>query len=130
MDDRKIDAAIESFPLEDLPKGFVKRTMKRLSLTPETMPDFRLRFIDFAIPVFFAGFLLAVVAFGSWAFSLIDPLWFDDLGLELAYLRLTFSPQIRLVIQGGVVVILVIVTLIIGFAFQYFVRPKKVRKLT
>jgi len=45
-----IEAAIESFPLKDLPPGFVKQTMRRLS----PRPRFHFEFLDLAIPTFLA----------------------------------------------------------------------------
>lgn len=69
-----IDEAIESYPLESLPEGFIASTMTKISQEiprPSRMP---FKFVDFVIPAFLGFFLLST----GWIVNLIkqsNPFW-------------------------------------------------------
>lgn len=72
MDDseRRIDAALGSYPLSPLPPGFTPRLMARLALSERR---FRLDFLDLALPGFFLLFGALSLALLGWALASLDP---------------------------------------------------------
>ncbi len=84
MDDPRIDEAINSFPLAELPKGFISRTMERIANQRASI-SFRLNFIDIALPAFFSTFLLVLIGGGLWGYNQIDPRWFQYVQLEIVH---------------------------------------------
>ena len=74
--ERIIDNAIETYPLEDLPSGFVRRTMAQI----EPPPRFKLTFMDLALPAFFAIFGAIILASFYWLLQSINPSWAMNFG--------------------------------------------------
>ncbi len=64
--DTLIDRAINDFPLEALPPGFTGRMMSQISTNPQIAPQFRLQFIDYALPVFGTLFALILTGLVAW----------------------------------------------------------------
>ena len=64
--DAHIDEALHSYPLAQLPPGFTDRVMAQVAVTPQVEPQFRLQFIDLALPGFMATFGTAVLLFFLW----------------------------------------------------------------
>ena len=59
-EERRIDEAIESYPLAPLPPGFTQQVMAQVQHTPQLDVTFRLQFIDLALPAFITAFVTAV----------------------------------------------------------------------
>ena len=84
INDPRIDAAIDSYPLVELPKGFTARTLSKIGKQRKYIP-FRLHFIDLALPVFTSLFILLVIGVGWWIVRQFDPHWVNYLNLEINY---------------------------------------------
>lgn len=78
--ERIIDTAIETYPLEDLPPGFVSRTMAHI-VPP---PRFKLTFTDLALPAFFAIFGAIILASFYWLLQSINVRWGINMGAWLS----------------------------------------------
>jgi hypothetical protein len=102
MDDPRIDSAINTYPMVELPEGFIAETMTRVE-NHRTSIRFRLHFIDLAMPVFLAVFLLVLIGIGMWGAEQIDPLWLRNMQLEIASLKIVVSPSISVIAQLTVV---------------------------
>lgn len=79
--DPTLDNFLECMPLAPLPNGFMQRTMSRVIL----QQHYRLRFIDFALPLFALLFLPLLLGIAWWVMAQIDPLWLAQARLELHY---------------------------------------------
>ena len=90
--DPRIDSAIKSHPIVDLPHGFTDRTITAIR---EEYPQirFRLQFIDLALPMFLSLFSMIFLAVCVWGMNRLDHLWLEHLRLEVAHL-------VKLTIQG------------------------------
>jgi hypothetical protein len=78
--ERIIDTAIETYPLEDLPPGFVRRTMAHIA----PLPRFKLTFTDLALPAFFAIFGAITLASFYWLLQSINAPWGFNMGALLS----------------------------------------------
>jgi hypothetical protein len=78
--DRRIDFAIQNYPLVPLPQGFNRRLMKRVRLG---QPVFRLTYLDLLLPGFLGLFGMGTVAAILLTVPMLDPLWLPR--LKLAY---------------------------------------------
>ena len=100
--DALINAAIESYPLAQLPEGFTRRLMKRIH---PPRPRFRLSALDFLLPGFLGIFGLGSVAAVLLTLPLLDPLWVPRLKLayQMLLLRLALLPDMQpLLLYAGV----------------------------
>ncbi len=63
-----LDEALQSYPLADLPPGFVQRVMARVAAQPRTaVPRFRLQFLDVAVALAWSSlFVLVLVGIFSY----------------------------------------------------------------
>jgi len=89
--EKLIDAALDSYPVYPVPPGFTNRVMAQIVAKPVR---FRLEFLDFILPAFFALFAGAGFAAILAIMILPDPLWLLRLQLELQPL-LWQLPEIR-----------------------------------
>jgi hypothetical protein len=125
MNDPRMDAALDSYPLTPLPPDFIKRTMGRVKAAPR----FRLHFVDLALPVFFSLFTLLVAVFVLWGFSTIDPLWVEQVKLTLKFIQLNTSP-IFLWVGAGFSILGVMVTGLLAFSLLLLsYRPRSVSRV-
>jgi hypothetical protein len=85
QNDRRIDAALESYPVYPAPPGFSHRVMEQIRLERNLRRafQFRLDFIDLALPIFFAFFASLGLGILLWLISLVDAHWLVLLQLEL-----------------------------------------------
>ena len=63
IDDSRIDDALESYPVVQLPEDFVANTMAQIEPRKRVSYRRRWRFVDYAVPLFYAGFISVVVYF-------------------------------------------------------------------
>jgi hypothetical protein len=91
VDDPRIDAGIESYPLADLPDGFMARTIERLESSRQAS-RVNLRFTEIAIPVFFVLFALIFAGVVVWGVRVIDPVWVEYFKLKITYYQLRILP--------------------------------------
>jgi hypothetical protein len=96
--DRKINAAIESYPLAPLPAGFTRRVMQRIR---PAHPAFRLSALDWLLPGFLGVFGMGSVAAVLLTIPLLDPLWLPRLKLvyQAVLLRMALLPDLRLLVM-------------------------------
>jgi hypothetical protein len=101
INDPRIDIAIKSYPLAEVPDDFTIRTM---ALIREKHPQirFRLQFIDLAVPLFSSLFLLLIFGVGAWGLDQFDSHRLDYLVREITY----FSKILPSVTLYGVDIIL------------------------
>jgi hypothetical protein len=76
--DAAVEAALYTYPLIPTPPGFTARVMAEVW---RPRPSFRLEFIDFALPAFFALFSAGILAVGMYVLLGLDRL--TRLQLEL-----------------------------------------------
>lgn len=90
--DRRIDLAIEKYPLAPLPAGFTRRLMSRIR---PRRPSFRLSLLDILLPGFFGLFGMGTVAAIVLTLPLLDPLWLPRLKLayQVLLVRLALLPD-------------------------------------
>lgn len=108
--ERIIDTAIETYPLEDLPPEFVSKTMDQIA----PQPRFKLTFMDYILPAFFAFFGAIVLSISYWILQGLNDSWQFELRLSqvmgnppmTTILGLVFAAIICLVILATVVLIL------------------------
>ena len=81
--DHFLDAALDSYPLAPVPPGLVRRTLARLQLRPQ----FRLEFLDLAVPLFLIVFILLTVWVTFWTLNTLSPHWMLALAPRLAFAR-------------------------------------------
>jgi hypothetical protein len=97
--DRLIDAAIQSYPLESLPSGFAKKTMHRLA--PRSR--FHLEFLDLAIPTFLAFCTAMLGVSVIWITRQADFTWLSGaLPLVEAYAQ---TDEIWLLVAAAMVIL-------------------------
>ena len=114
-----IDTFLEEAPLQPLPDGFAKRALRQALIDSH----FKLRFLDFALPLFALLFvpLLAVAAW--WGYKQIDPIWLAQTRLELEYHWLLLPQQWKtLLLTGLPALALVLVTALVTAACLLFDR--------
>lgn len=80
-EDHMLEMFLEKMPLSPLPAGFIRKTMQQAVI----QKYFRLRFIDFALPVFLVLFLPIAFSCIWWGYNQLDPFWLAHLRLELNY---------------------------------------------
>ena len=90
--DRRIDFAIQAYPLTPLPDGFTRRLMRRI---PLRQPSFRLTLLDILLPGFFGLFGMGTVAAIALTVPMLDPLWLPRLKLayQVLLVRLALLPD-------------------------------------
>jgi hypothetical protein len=93
--ERIIDTAIDTYPLEDLPSGFVSRTMAHIAPPPR----FKLTFTDLALPAFFAIFGAIILASFYWLFQSINAPWGLNMGAWISQLA-AFSSSTTVFLLG------------------------------
>ena len=107
--DPRIDIAIKSYSLTELPDGFTARVMNTIR---EEHPQvrFHLQFIDLAIPVFVSLFSLVLLGVCVWGTSQLDSLRLECLKLEtdhfLRVMTHTIGFEANLVILFSMMIIL------------------------
>jgi hypothetical protein len=95
--DRKIEAALGSYPLVPLPGGFSSRLFARLGPKKVWKPArFRLEFVDLAIPAFLVVFNLLLIFVFAWMLYAVDPLWLLRGRLQL---QLLLQVQLALLLR-------------------------------
>ena len=77
--DRRIDLAIQNYPVTPLPYGFNRRLMKRIH---RSQPVFRLTPLDLLLPGFLGLFGMGTVAAIMLTVPMLDPLWLPRLRLD------------------------------------------------
>jgi hypothetical protein len=70
--DKIIDAAIDTYPLVELPDGFLEKVIA--TADGEKKTPFRLGFLEVAIPLFFMFFITMLSGITLWLLLNIDPL--------------------------------------------------------
>jgi TRAP-type C4-dicarboxylate transport system permease small subunit len=75
--ERIIDTAIETYPLENLPPGFVRKAMDQIA----PQPRFKLTFMDLALPAFFAFFGAIILSISYWILQGLNESWQSELRL-------------------------------------------------
>lgn len=126
MNDPRIDEAINSIPLVELPTGFIARTMERIANQRKSI-RFRFHFIDIALPAFFSIFLLVLLGVGLWGYNQINPRWFKYLQFEIAhYLKLI--PSLKWYPSEGII-LLALSLFLFGSLMVIWVasRPRQIR---
>lgn len=98
--DPRIEAALESYPITPLPRGFVRRTMAQIE---PSSPSFRLDFLDVAIPLFLALFILTMGVIAMLILRTADPLWVLEIQLYLQLLVLRASTLSRSLIGALII---------------------------
>jgi len=126
MDNSRIDDAIKSIPLAELPEGFVPRTMERIAIQRKSI-RFRVQFIDIALPAFFSIFLLVLLGVIRWGYDQIDPRWFQYVHLELAHYLKSTSSWTRVQAEG--IILLALAFFLFGPLMVIWVmsRPSQIR---
>lgn len=92
FNDPRIDDALTSYPVAQLPEDFIANTIAQIE--PRTNENYwsRLRFVDIAVPVFFALFIGGTTYF-VWNLSQNpNSLWLLHLKTELALLAGAVPP--------------------------------------
>lgn len=82
--DPRIDIAINSYPMVDLPDGFTAKVMNTIRKEHPRF-RFRLQFIDLALPMFLSLFSLTLLGVCAWGMNQLEPLWLEYLKLEITY---------------------------------------------
>jgi hypothetical protein len=82
-----LDAALDGYPRQDLPAGFVTRTMARLQPQARRQRPLRPQFLDMALPLLFAGLTALALVLWRGLAATVDPRWPADVRLaaQLAY---------------------------------------------
>jgi hypothetical protein len=126
--DPRIDTAIKSYKLVELPDGFTDKVMKSIR---QEYPHYRfhLQFIDVAIPLFLSLFFLIFLGVCVWGMNLLDPLWLEYLRLEIEHIGKVIITAIRF--EGNVLVIFIFLTLLVGsFTLIWLIyRPRKILRI-
>jgi hypothetical protein len=108
--DRTIDVAIESYPLEDLPPGFVQRSIGRLS----PRPRFHFEFLDLAIPTFLALCTALLGVSMIWITRLDGAAWLSGaISLLEVYVQANLVWLLAIaaiVVLGGVFLLVLVIT--------------------
>ena len=120
MNDRRIDAAIETYPIASLPSGFVQRTMKRINIEFR----FRWQFIDIVLPVFFFLFSLLCILVAAWLLQMIDPLWLPQVELQIRMSLLIMPTWAKWLGLGGIFLGTTALGAIFTSALVIFSRPR------
>ena len=111
--DTQIDAALDSYPVQPLPPGFIRRTMTQIR--PRVQVRFRVHFLDLALPAFFVIFLLVMVLVLLQIMVAFDPLL--PIRLQTAYIWLSTngaaSPLLLLGAGSAIAVVLGMVTVVV-----------------
>ena len=128
MDDPRIDEAINSIPLAELPEGFVPRTMDRIANQRKSI-RFRFNFIDIALPAFFSIFLLVLLGVGQWVYNQINPRWLQYMQLEVAHYFKLVPSSSSLGYQAEGIILLALVFFLFSALMLIWVvsRPRQIR---
>lgn len=101
--ERIIDTAIETYPLEDLPPGFVRKTMDQIA----PQPRFHLTFMDYALPAFFAFFSAIILFISYWILRGLNESW----QFELRLFQIMGNPSMTTLLGLVLAAIICLVTL-------------------
>lgn len=123
--DAQFDEAIASYPMASLPPGFTEQVMARVAVTPQLEKQFRLQFLDLALPAFIATFGTAVFLFTRW---LSGNLKIDSLPPVAPVIPFTnYLETIPDFWMGiGLCVLLIEITVGVVLAIQLFTDPPRV----
>jgi hypothetical protein len=126
--DPRIDIALNSYPLVELPHGF---TAQVISTIRKEYPRVRcrLQFLDFALPMFFSIFSLLLLGICAWGMNQLDPMWIEYLKLEIVYAMNAITP----VIEYGVDLVTLFGIWMIMFCSLFTIyliyRPRKILRI-
>lgn len=126
--DPRIDAAINSYPLVELPEGFSTRVINSIRRGyPQVR--FRLQFIDLALPLFLSLFSLTVLSVGIWGMNQLDLLRFEYLKLEITHFLKMITPAIGF--EVNLVILFTLAILLVGSLFTVWLinRPRKMLRI-
>jgi hypothetical protein len=121
--ERIIDNAIDTYPLEDLPSGFVSRTMAHIAPPPR----FKLTFTDLALPAFFAIFGAILLASFYWLFQSVNAPWGLNMGAWLSQV-IAFSSSTTVFLFGiAIALCLVLMAFAILFLSIWLEKPVRLQ---
>lgn len=108
-----LEAALTDFPLAPLPPRFVEQVMAQVQRYPRFQPEpFRLQFLDFALPAFWATFAMLLLALVSWSSGQWQMEWLPAWPAQLAQISTLLQGQwgqvgvfvVLIEVMGGVVI--------------------------
>jgi hypothetical protein len=120
MDDPRIDTAIKTYPVVNLPPGFVQRTMQRINIEVR----FQWQFIDIVLPVFFFLFALSIFVILAWLLQMINPLWLPQAELQIQMTLLIMPTWAKWLGVGSAFLGAIVVGVVLISAFVIISRPQ------
>lgn len=126
--DSRIDFAIDSYPLVELPDGFTSRLINTIRNDYPRI-RFRLQFIDFALPMFLSLFSILLLGICLWGLNQLDPMWIEYLKLEIDYALKVIMPMVEY--RVSLVTLFSMGMILIGSLFTVWIinRPRKVLRI-
>lgn len=125
--DPRIDAAIESVPLADIPPDLVANAVRQAKPhAPAPKFSFSISFLDVSIGAFLATFFTTLLIAVRWLFSTIDPLYVQRLHLELSWLFLRLTP-VKTAAYSAVIGLSVAFVLVVFMTAVHFSNTPKMR---
>jgi hypothetical protein len=126
--DPRIDTAIESYPLVELPDGFATRIITTIR---EEHPRirFRLQFIDLVLPMFMSLFSLILLGICSWGMIQLDPLQLEYFKLEISHFLRIMTPEIGF--EVDLIILFIMMALLVGSLLIVWLiyRPRKILRI-
>jgi hypothetical protein len=126
--DSRIDFAIDSYPLVELPDGFTAGVINTIRKEHPRI-RFRLQFMDIALPMFLSLFSLLLLGICLWGMNQLDPLWIEYLKLEIAHALKVMTPMVEY--RVNLVTLFSMMIIMFGSLITVWVinRPRKILRI-